>query len=59
MKFSMIQDLASENSYPQRNDELKDRVTELLTTLEKVKRNSELKQQQADELINDLKKSNW
>ena len=55
----MIQDLASENSYPQRNDELKDRVTELLTTLEKVKRNSELKQQQADELINDLKKSNW
>ena len=48
----------SQSNYPHKNEELKERITELLTTLEKVKRNSELKQQQADELIIDLKKSN-
>ena len=48
----------SQSNYPHRNEELKERITELLTTLEKVKRTSELKQQQADELIIDLKKSN-
>lgn len=48
----------SQANYPRRNEEFKERITELLTTLEKVKRNSELKQQQADELIIDLKKSN-
>ena len=41
-----------------RNEEMKSRITELLTTLEKVKRNSELRQQQSEELIIDLKKSN-
>ena len=53
-----FQELASQASYPQRNDEMKERITELLTTLEKVKRNSELRQQQSDELILDLKKNN-
>ena len=48
----------SQANHPHRNEEFKERITELLTTLEKVKRNSELKQQQADELIIDLKKSN-
>ena len=48
----------SQSNYPHRHEELKERITELLTTLEKVKRTSELKQQQADELIIDLKKSN-
>ena len=41
-----------------RKEEMKSRITELLTTLEKVKRNSELRQQQSDDLIQDLKKSN-
>jgi hypothetical protein len=48
----------SEASFQHRNDEMKSRITELLTTLEKVKRNSELRQQQSDDLIKDLKKSN-
>jgi len=53
-----LQDLMPESSYPQKQDEWKGRITELLTTLEKVKRNSELRQQQSDDLVVDLKKSN-
>ena len=56
--LTLFQDLGSESSYPQKSDELKGRITELLTTMEKVKRNSELRQQQSDELILDLKESN-
>jgi hypothetical protein len=53
--FLYQDDLDSESSFQNRNVELKSRITELLTTLEKVKRNSELRQQQSDELIKDLK----
>ena len=51
-------DVESTSSFMDRNEEMKSRITELLTTLEKVKRNSELRQQQSEELIIDLKKSN-
>ena len=51
-------DVESNSSFMDRNEEMKSRITELLTTLEKVKRNSELRQQQSEELITDLKKSN-
>ena len=51
-------DVESNSSFMDRNEEMKSRITELLTTLEKVKRNSELRQQQSEELIIDLKKSN-
>ena len=37
---------------------MKHRITELLQSLEKVKRNGELRQQQQDEVINGLKKAN-
>ena len=50
--------LDSEGSFVNKSDEMKSRITELLTTLEKVKRTSELRQQQSDEMISDLKKSN-
>ena len=59
LKFTILQaDLDSEASFQNRNDEMKSRITELLTTLEKVKRNSELRQQQSEDLISDLKKNN-
>ena len=48
----------SEASFQNRNEEMKSRIAELLTTLEKVKRNSELRQQQSEDVISDLKKSN-
>merc|ERR1712203_954959 len=51
-------DMESASSIMDRKEEMKSRITELLTTLEKVKRNSELRQQQSDDLIQDLKKSN-
>ena len=51
-------DVESTSSFMDRNEEMKSRITELLTTLEKVKRNSELRQQQSEELIIDLQKSN-
>ena len=50
--------MESASSIMDRKEEMKSRITELLTTLEKVKRNSELSQQQSDDLIQDLKKSN-
>lgn len=50
--------MESASSIMDRKEEMKSRITELLTTLEKVKRNSELRQQQSDDLIQDLKKSN-
>ena len=45
-------------SLQNKSDEMKSRITELLTTLEKVKRTSELRQQQSEDMISDLKKSN-
>ena len=48
----------SEASFQNRNEEMKSRIAELLTTLEKVKRNSELRQQHAEDVISDLKKNN-
>ena len=39
-------------------DEMRSRIGELLQTLEKVKRNSELRQQHQDEVIRDLKRTN-
>ena len=51
-------DMESASSIMDRKEEMKSRITELLTTLEKVKRNSELRQQQSEDLIQDLKKSN-
>ena len=50
--------MESASSIMDRKEEMKSRITELLTTLEKVKRNSELRQQQSEDLIQDLKKSN-
>ena len=50
--------MESASSIMDRKEEMKSRITELLTTLEKVKRNSELRQQQSDDLIQDLKKCN-
>ena len=46
------------SSVQNKSDEMKSRITELLTTLEKVKRTSELRQQQSEDMISDLKKSN-
>ena len=51
-------DMDSEASFQNRNEEMKSRIAELLTTLEKVKRNSELRQQHAEDVISDLKKNN-
>lgn len=48
----------SEENFRQNRDEMKHRITELLQTLEKVKRNSELRQQHQDEVIADLKRTN-
>ena len=45
-------------SNSQLREGMKHRITELLQALEKVKRNSELRQQQQDEVILDLKRSN-
>ena len=56
--FFFQTDIESSSSFMGRNEEMKSRITELLTTLEKVKRNSELRQQQSEEVIQDLKKSN-
>ena len=50
--FSTSGDMGSNRS------EMKQRITELLTTLEKVKRNAELRQQEQEELIGDLKRAN-
>merc|ERR1711953_889454 len=47
------------SSVQNKSDEMKSRITELLTTLEKVKRTSELRQQQSEDMISDLKKSNF
>ncbi len=37
---------------------MKERITELLQALERVKRNGELRQQQQEEVIADLKRTN-
>lgn len=47
----------SQDSGKQR-DEMRERITELLQTLEKVKRSSEVQQQQQEEAIMDLKRTN-
>ena len=41
-----------------REEQLRRRVEELLSTLEKLARSSEVRQEQADELIGDLKRAN-
>ena len=41
-----------------REARLKERLQELVTTLEKVGKNSELRHQQSADLVNDLKRAN-
>lgn len=56
-KLTFQDGIESDVSFRSPNNELKSRIAELLTQLEKVKRNSELRQQKSEELIQELKNS--
>lgn len=57
LRFQSLNELTQSDFHQLRTD-MRCRITELLQSLEKVKRNSELRQHQQDEVIADLKRAN-